>query len=42
MIARIKEEIRTEMKTWQNDEYLADEMKLEKICNSNMSWKLLY
>ncbi len=26
-----------EMKTWQNNEYLADEMKLEKICNSNMS-----
>ena len=31
-----------EMKMWQNDEYLADEMRLEKTCNSNMSWKLLY
>ncbi len=31
-----------EMKMWQNDEYLADEIKLEKICNSNMLWKLLY
>ncbi len=34
--------VMTEMKTWQNDEYLADEMRLEKICNLNMSWKLLY
>ncbi len=34
--------IMIEMKTWQNDEYLADEMRLEKICNSNMSWKLFY
>ena len=34
--------IMIEMKTWQNDEYLADEMRLEKICNSNMLWELLY
>ncbi len=34
--------IMTEMKMWQNDEYLTDEMRLKKICNLNMSWKLLY
>ncbi len=34
--------IMIEMKMWQNDEYLTDEMRLEKICNSNMLWELLY